>query len=158
MVRAGFPRERQVHGGHGEDSNALRAALARDWERGGRLHKTFQDPTRGWGFHPEEPWKDLSSKRVMTFAICKCPQEATIPPEGEEPERGGKADRGAEWGPWDGVALDFRRRMAGRVGGQSKELMLVLISCKLPLDSARTGYSWELGRKFGKCKKLSIYL
>lgn len=47
VVRAGFPRERQVHGGHGEDSDALRAALARDWERGGRLHKTFQDPTRG---------------------------------------------------------------------------------------------------------------
>lgn len=46
----------------------------------------------------------------------------------------------------------------GTSRGRSGGLVLVLLSCKLPLDSARKGYFWEFGRKCGKCKKLSIYL
>lgn len=154
-----------MHGGHSVDSNALGAALDWHWEgEAGRTGRFSIEPGRGGAFplvfHPEDPQKGLSSKRVMTFAIRKCPREATMPLRGEEPERGGQADRGAGGRPGtephgtSGGGWQDSRGEQGWTG----ELALVLISCKLPLDSARKGYFWELGRKFGKCKKLSIYL
>lgn len=68
---------------------------------------------------------------------------------GEPGGRPGTEPHGTSGGGW----RDSRGEQ-----GWTRELALVLISCKLPLDSARKGYFWELGRKFGKCKKLSIYL
>lgn len=117
-ARAGLPRERQVHG---VDSDALGAALDWHWEgEAGRTGRFSIEPGRGGAFplvfHPEDPQKGLSSKRVMTFAIRKCPREATMPLRGEEPERGGQADRGAGRAPWDGAARDLRRRVAGQPG------------------------------------------
>lgn len=68
---------------------------------------------------------------------------------GEPGGRPGTEPHGTSGGGW----RDSRGEQ-----GWTGELALVLISRKLPLDSARKGYFWELGRKFGKCKKLSIYL